>query len=321
MNPNASVPTAGMMKEGSLVISNSQFDNTPSQDRVYLQRPQDALQAMNDATHYQAGLSFESNTTKNVGMVPVKSTFKHSTASGYLGDLVGNYLGSKHSMEYQGAQESVLDNAYHSVKNPTVTRDSFLSLLATKNRIVLTPNSFTFGELCVLDPNAVNVMHVESTSVLGFEGEHWAGSDMATQVATIIGQSVPAYLNRFGFSRMQFNMMTGTDVLLSDFASMTGHQDMTNMFQGFKFVIEKELMPTLVGGFMFFEAMVNCDLFGITTIHLRLDGVGMFIPYSFPSFCDSLVAPVISRNPSGVEYLYQSVDTVLSSVSGLGNLY
>lgn len=315
MNPMAMMtnPVNGML-EGSGVISNNQVGMTLATDRLYLQRPQDAIEAIQDSAHYASGLTFDSNTNRNVGMVPVKTSMRHNAAAGYLGDLLSNFLASKASVQYQGETTSPWENTYHAVRNPTVTRDGFLSKLAYSLGQTLTPNSFSLNELLRLDMNATSVMHLETSATLGYDGEHWAGSDLTTQAATIIGQSVPAYLNRFGLARAQFSFQSGMEPLVSDFATIAPLADPRNMLMGFKFVIQHELMATLVNGFMFVEAMVNCDLFGITTIHIRLNGVGVFVPFSFPSFCDSLAAPVISRNSTNVTDIYQTVDTVLSAV-------
>jgi hypothetical protein len=324
MNPTAMVnnPVNGML-EGSSVISNNQPTNTVSVDRLYALRPQDVIENIQDAAHYGAGLTFESNTNKNIGTVPIKSNLRHNAAAGYLGDLLGNFLASKASVQYQNATESPWENTYHAIKNPTVTRDGFLSRLGHATGQMLTPNSFSLNELQMLDPNVLNVFHLETSSALGYAGEYWGGSDLLTQAATIIGQSVPGYMNRFGLARAQFSLQTGMEPLVADFASITPLADPRQMLMGFKFVVQHELMATLVNGFMFVEAMVNSDLFGITTIQIRLNGVGPFTPFSFPSFCDSLAAPVISRNSTNVADIYSSMDTVLSAVgqTTMGGVY
>ena len=59
---------------------------------------------------------------------------------------------------------------------------------------------------------------------------------------------------------------------------------------------------------------MHADLFGDTFISLSLNG-GPMIPYNTPSFCDSLLTPVITGNREDFHKISSDFETMFNNVS------
>jgi hypothetical protein len=70
---------------------------------------------------------------------------------------------------------------------------------------------------------------------------------------------------------------------------------MVNEAQAITFRLTHELLMSLSHGNQIpFDLDVNCDFLGETWVEVSLGGEPL-IPYVFPTFCDSLMAPIVTH--------------------------
>lgn len=216
-----------------------------------------------------------------------------------------------------GSEKSLLDN-------PVIRRLSEVSGgMGVKN-------TFTFGDFERLDMNVRNVtdfitlggaMQVGSITPLHQAGqtEYWAGSDLITQQATIISQSIPALMMELLISKVDFMSTNHTlncqiDTRLLNAMTLTS-ADLRQNYDIFIRRLETEiLMPMCFGGQESFTLDMRVDMFGETWINLSI-GASPPTQFVIPSFCDTLCSPVVTQNQHNFENLVHDFEAMLTDVS------
>jgi hypothetical protein len=102
-------------------------------------------------------------------------------------------------------------------------------------------------------------------------------------------------------------------VTLIDGKSITT-ADLSQHYELFKRRLEHEVLFDMThGNQTLFNLEMQADLFGETRITLALDG-GPAIPYTTPSFCDSLLTPVMTGSKDNFFGVVHDFETLMNAL-------
>jgi len=190
--------------------------------------------------------------------------------------------------------------------------------------------SFTFPELMKIDPNVSAVTNYISLGTTQSKQLHvagqtayWNSSDRETLVASVLSNAIPALMMELMISKIYFRS-TNSDIggnmntIIIDAKSLT-NADLTANYELFKRRLEKEILFDITyGNQSMFMIDMSADLFGETSISVSMDGAPM-TPYTTPSFCDSLMVPVLSPNKDSYFNVVNDLEILMNNIKDSRN--
>ena len=296
--------------DSSHILVNDKFTNAFDSNKLYTLAPESIVSHIDTAGIIgdEDGGSFFDTSTALTKANPTKSDRRNNIAPIYVSGLLDSYLQSARSEEYLG-QNAILEDVRNNVSSTAFSDDPFLMWMTAHNKRkgygYSDGNTFTLEDLVSLDPNTVNVMRVanrmqSNTHVAGSTCS-WGGSDGTTQFASILSQSLPAYLSQYCFNKLHFMStnytMTGQiETVITNTLGYNNGIDQSKEIQSMIYRINTELLTGVsFGNTMPFKIEVNCDLIGETWIEVSLNGEPpqMFVS---ASYADALMSPIVTTN-------------------------
>jgi hypothetical protein len=307
--------------ESSQVLYSLSGQGVGDPSRECLQRPQDVL--MYFSSDLDPTMDFTGNTTKFLGTVPIKNHTRHNSPARYMADLLSTARAVSSEDALYGAREQISATMHANplIRNTAVSRDGLIATIAAKNGTNMMRGYFTMNDLMLLDPNAPNVVHpmsMEMSGAGGRDGIDWRSEDPSTVFATVMASGISSYMRDMGVHQMHFVVATGAEPNIVTCNSLMAQYDYSTQLDRWKFIVNTELLTAASQCYpygTYVRVDMTVDLFGITTIHMWVDGIAGEMIYSWPSFCDSLNSLAISRDHSGVQNLYNQIGICLSQVS------
>lgn len=151
--------------------------------------------------------------------------------------------------------------------------------------------------------------------------EHWRGTDDRTHAAVMLSGVIPSLMIEFGLVSIGFiatNLtLIGSEVEIYSFKPPRGYgrSDMVEEFEGFKNAFATRCLPVLtIGGTREFEFRITCDTTGDSLYEIKFDGDRYFTPFAFPTFCDSLIAPIRTSDVTGFNRLASDLHHLVGEV-------
>lgn len=258
---------------------------------------------------------------------PTKTKLIHNLAPTYTRDLLNSYLSVATSSDSNLDHSAMMIECAARSRALTVDEDPFFKAIKDLRRqrsggYLLMDQTFTFEELCAIDPNAINMVNPPDT-IRNIEGLHnagvtapWSGSDRVTQTASILAQALPAYMSRCGLHSV---VLTSTNVgtldnrcvtTLSHVVAPNQSLSMEAQLDSFKVMLDAELFPSItLGGQLGYWCRARVDRIGETWLDLSLNGEPV-VTFVCPSFADSLMAPVATRDATKVSTITESMDQI-----------
>lgn len=324
-----------VVESAQILVENRHSPMASTPDR-FMMRPQDVFIGMHSSylrNSYQ--VDDQSNfmdTRIQLRSEPVKSNRNNNVSSNFIAKVVdanamGRELvgfGSDDADILTRSRGYAMGNEKSLLENPVIRRLSELSGgMGVKN-------TFTFGDFERLDMNVRNVtdfitlggaMQVGSVTPLHQTGqsEYWVGSDLVTQQATILSQSVPALMMELLISNVAFVSTNHTincqmDTRIINAMTLTS-ADLRQNYDIFVRRLEMEILdPMCFSGQESYTLDMRTDMFGETWIYLS---IGNTPPTQFviPSFCDTLCSPVVTQDHNRFETLVHDFDMLLVGVN------
>jgi hypothetical protein len=258
--------------------------------------------------------------------VPMKTNRTHNLAPSYTKDLLNSYLTTALTHNGLDHAEQML-NCAALVRPSAVEGDALFDAIKALRRnraggYMTLDNSFTYEELCTIDPNTPNqinpadtINNITNLHTTGLTAD-WTNSDRETQTASILAQSLPAYMARCGLYNATVdstNIGTIDNRPITTVPRFHGPGQgvsMVDQVKAFIMMLDTELFPSIsFGGRLGYNLHIRVDRTGETWIHLSLNG-GPMIVYASPTFADSLMAPVVTRDFAKVTGLTASMDQI-----------
>jgi len=120
-------------------------------------------------------------------------------------------------------------------------------------------------------------------------------------------------INKIFFRSTNHDIGGIMNTVIIDAKSIT-NADLTQNFELFKRRLEKEILFDITYGNQdLYMLEMNIDLFGETTISLSVGNSPMTV-FSTPSFCDSLMTPVITTNKDNFNALIHDFDVITNNI-------
>lgn len=311
--------------ENSHVLFDDKFSNMRGANNLLLMRPEDvfnSLQVSHVQDTYGGGITLDSRSMLH--REAMMSRRGNGLGSNYAAKIIDGYSRATDGLALGSNQQQLFTEARRAVIENPAALDPFLSALSqiTSNAV---NNRFTYQQLKTIDPNVDYVTNYEVTGHTQLANMHqagmtmnWTGSDRLTQVATIISQSIPSLMIELMLQKVYLesnNYSSGgaMDTRLITAESLTG-ADQTNNYIIFKNRLEQNLLADLTyGNTVTYAIKLYVDLIGDTKLSISLDG-SAFYDYVTPSFCDSLMVPVVTTNPTTIGNLVHDFEQLTNSI-------
>lgn len=185
-------------------------------------------------------------------------------------------------------------------------------------------NTFQLSDLFKLDPDAPRDIAVAYQVDPNYAGEscyrdytsEWYGTDISTQVAAIVGSSVPVFMSRYGIMQCSFNITNQTPDASHDFAftSIRSLMDDSSITDKLIFNFKETLIDECIrqisdNNSRDYNLECSFSLIGDSTVTVSMDG-GHPYTYAVPTFTDGLLSPQVTTNQ---EYRYDFADHMVAA--------
>lgn len=252
---------------------------------------------------------------------------KSRRANGLLPSYLARTVSALQSAQLQNTSDQSFEMANiarSQVRENHVWSDDFLKTLMATTAYSET-GFVRFGDIEQLFPETHHVLYViqradrDRTVAQRGQSEQWSDGSLVTQVAQMLCQAIP--------SLMMDNMLTGVKLQISnitnelgeygvrmyDASSFSSNVDMDPMTRRFHdrlvFQVLRDVtrhnQHTLV-------ANMSVDILGDTFIEISVDGCPM-TPYQMPTFCDALLAPVLTAGTLAIDDMATQINQLVSA--------
>jgi hypothetical protein len=270
--------------------------------------------------------------SNTVNTMAKKSNRNNGTAAHYMSSILSNFTSASNEGRGfgQGSQE-VMHRARELSGETLVSKDAFLSSVAKVRGSVIS-NMFTMNDLKRIDANveyvtmAKRLTQVERSST-HYHGQtaSWESSDRETVASTILANSVPSLVMELGMTKIVFqstNRTIGcvpmTKVLDGD-AFNNANIDLTTAANAFMSRLETTILNDIsYNNTLDFAVTMWVDVLGETRIQISMNN-GPNIDYVSPSFCSSMLSPVITSNQNLTHKIATDIESLTQYVGGHTN--
>lgn len=310
--------------ENTQVMCDNAFTGIFNGPTMKMIRPEDLFKSIQNSVLYSSGDEvFDNRLT--VTSIPVKSSRVNNLPDQYLTNVVNSYINAQTSLNDLGTQSDLYNKAISNASIDCASRDPFMGAISVlKERNI--SNVFTMQDLLNIDPNADNVTTIAAISPNAISMLHqtgqtaaWGGSDRVTLMASVIAQTVPAIMmelmiSSICFTSTNYDGMGRITTVISDGKGFT-NLDMTSNFNKFIYRFENEVANILsFNNQDTFAVEIISASMGETWIKLSLSGGG-FYDFVVPTFCDNLIAPVVTTDKNRITQIANDIDSLVTNLA------
>ena len=264
---------------------------------------------------------------QNLTGQPTKNKRENAIAPQNSSTILNTYLQTRRGNP-EMTQDELLTQCGRMVRGTPAAEDAFIGFLMIRRRqmghsyLSLFDNTFTMDDLLALDPNTPAV----TTPVMFTDGLHrtgltadWGASDLPTQTAAMLAQSLPSYMALQCFSFISIkstNMHTvgGQIVSVVDGVQGFGGGNQAAEIEAFIFRINQELMTGLTHGNQIpYMLDAKVDTLGETWIEISINGEPPAM-YVAPTFSDALATPVVTTNSQVLEGITWGANQIADTI-------
>lgn len=257
----------------------------------------------------------------------MKSSRRNNVPALYLSKLIDTYRSANTLADYGNGTDDIYNRAIQSTIEPEPFENDFIRAI---NDLYghMDVVWFTLEDLDTLDPGCVRDRVEYFEIAQGYpvhqaqDSEHWGGSGLQQQAATIIGHGVSALMMECMLIQMAFtytNRIVGGGVecfpINTDSPIGVTSADLSPFIDRFFRMFCEDVMPDVTsGGMIGMDVNVFADLFGDTRIEISIEG-GPLVPFVIPQFADALRVPTVTTDPSVYNTLVSGVEEIVNSVT------
>ena len=254
----------------------------------------------------------------------LRSNRSNNLACNYVAKIVDTYQTGKQLADFGQSDQDIFGRCQNIVHEASPFENTFIKAISNiRGGHCVT--SFTMPDLLRIDPGAeanTNYICLGTTvsSQMHQTGQtaYWNGTDRETLAATIISNSIPAIMMELMISGIHFlstNHAIGgvVNTTIVNVKSLT-NADLTTNLEIFKSRLEREVLFDMThSNFDLYQLEVQSDLFGETRISIAFEN-GPVYTYTTPSFCDSLLSPVISTGKDGFYTIANDFEIMMNNL-------
>jgi hypothetical protein len=330
--------------QGSFTPTQSQFFGLTPKNVFSAMENQNYFHTANASDLMSSELIYD--TTNQVTKAPNVTSRTTGLASDYASKILNTYVGEKlanrddrkpeNPSAYSAHDESLYaEQRSHFYSNCSglvddsayLKKNDFLMFLNSRKGLNMAwntsmlSNAFTLDDLLAYDPMATHpdVLHL----VPDTGGQHhsgitasWQSTDQETVFATVIAEGVASLASQCGMYRVVFkagNRVTAdgkVHFVYEDVRTVNRDHQSIKDISTFEYRVVSELLS--IASFsnqMGFEVHVICDLAGETWVNVKLEN-NPEITYVRPTFCDSLLSPLVTNQAASLDSLATNFETL-----------
>lgn len=315
-------------KNTAMFSSNGDLTTTGS---TYTTQPQDVFSSLSTRM-FSGAVDYDIRQSFGIGVKTNRRS--NGVASKYMDSVLSAHVSALSDIDSNGGHEDyslMLHTAKGLVKEPTLYAVTSTASLLSDETFVR-DGYIPFGRLRSISPHLDNVTTVASSrgarlnySNFGGRGstDGWGGRDSETVIACILSQAVPSFMFDAGMTVLGMTFtnrtMDGTfQIGITEYPEPRTFSDgveirpiITALIQYLKVSV---LSGLLVNRGQLADITMIVDVMGDTTITVSLDGQPS-VPYTVPSFADSIFAPVITEQANRVDIMASHFEALASSLS------
>lgn len=256
-----------------------------------------------------------------------KSSRSNGSSSQYLSKVLQTYKSTIATADHTSDFSALANTMAGTVREPGISTDPFLGTLSRMGTSLVNEGSFTYGELCKICPETdartdvitpsnaqAATMHQRGMS------DNWTASTHEALLSTILTHAVPSIMIDLMLTVVSFKVTNRTVggqpfLQLVNYESFTQGVDLTAFLENFQQRFLAEVFRDITrDGQIDMEITGTFDLLGESVIDISYMG-NPVTRYVAPSFCDSLMAPVVAYDAENVRMLATDVDTIANAIS------
>lgn len=300
-------------------VSNlSQYESTGTMTM----RPEDIITRNNVSSEFRelAGSDGFRDTRAEFDRRALKFSRRSNTQSATYLSATLSALRDSDDDDFLDNKESVrLADARGKVRERMVSNDRVFEEFA-EDTAIMQDGFVTWGELCSMNRELNQIADVfmadKRTSVhRRSDSENWGGSDNETLAATIVANTIPAFLIDSMYADIEFTCTNDTrgglyETVIGTLIPFVADTDVDENYNYLISRIEHELMPEI----LFNKQMtvflhVTSSLYGDTTVNIFFDN-GEEARFVFPTFCDSAASPIITNSREVIDVMAHDISEI-----------
>lgn len=316
-------------ESANIVNGKINYTSKDPNEHLYMMRPNDIFcgiqtNYMNNSLANQR-FGNVNDTRYKLNDDPVRSDRTNNLSSNYLAKLVDTYQLSLNTSVHGVDNSDIFNSCVNNTYEENINSNPFIQAISNIRGI---PSCafFSFNDLRSIDPNidAVSVFATLGNTVQNVvhtvgQTEVWNSVNIETVLATMLSNAVPALMMELMISKVGFRATNGVPggqhmVILYDAKSLT-NADMSAYYEMFKRRLEKEILLDISqNNNEIYNIDMYADMFGESHINISIGGQPA-VPYTTPSFCDSLMTPVVAVNKNNFDYVVHDFEVLMNVVS------
>lgn len=328
---NAGMVVQDVVTESAHIVNGAIMHNYTNQD-VFGMRPKDiavGIQSNYLSQAYQSHFDGSLKDTRiKINTDAIRSNRQNNLPTNYISKIIDSYQTAKQLADFGQTEQDIIGRTQNLLHEEGPYENIFLRALG-QTRGLSHATTFTFQQLELLDQNVKNVttyvtmgqtQQISGQMHQAGQTEYWHGTNRETVAASLLSNAIPAIMMDLMISKVAFRA-TNCDIggqiqtMLIDAKSLT-NADMRANYEMFKRRLEREVLFDLTyGNAVTFMLDMRSDMFGETMITLTLDN-GPMITYATPSFCDSLMTPIMTMNKDNYHTVVSDFETIMNSLPG-----
>lgn len=256
----------------------------------------------------------------------VPSNRSNNLPSNMLATLVESYNTAQLMSDYGQSRTDMISQCKGYVHDGTLQSNPFFRRLADVTGIPET-TAFTMQELAAIDPNVSAVSTFVRLDARGMaqlnhagQAEYWhRPDDMNAWVCTVLLNAVPTILMEMMLTRIEFtannhDSMGNNHVYITGARDILG-RDITTNLEAFKLRFTREIMHDVTyGNAETYMLSMSVNLFGDTVIDIAY-GANPMTRFVVPSFCDSLLIPVVTTDERILRASAHDISQILHGIN------
>lgn len=311
--------------------------NMSIDNMLYSMCPSDLIRGI-ETSHMMVGygdvneMNFDTvtDTRAIVGNTLKTSNRMNNSPSSYLAQLINSYLVAEDAVMVSNESSDIYQIARSFSGERTATNNFLLRIFMDMGGMERGGAvHFTMADLMELDAATPSktVLHLSSPNSPIKQGgdykensEYWTGSDIETHIATILGSAVPSLMASLLLTEVVFSTtnITPDGKFLTTFIKPPetfGHFDKIQRANMFATRLEHEILTDVTAnGLHAINISMDVNLFGDTIMDIDVNNGGP-VRFVVPSFCDSLVTPVIAPSKDIYEAAVNDITDVLNTAT------
>lgn len=327
LTPVGAVTQDFVTESAHIINGNIINDQQQGYSPAFSMRPDDMFYGIQSAHMTTAMNAYDTpviDTRVRINNEPICSKRVNNIPNAFVADIVDRYKHSCYLTQFGQDDADILSRSRdYKVEQSPISNQFIFALSQVKN--IPAATFFTISDLIKIDNNASKVINFltlgttvsQQTHSTG-QSEYWETVSNESVAATLLSNAVPAIMMDLLITKISFiatnRNFGGMQVAITQALSPT-NADMSRNYEMFKRRLEHELLFDLTyQNQEILDLAMTVDLYGESRIEIGF-GANPKTLFVTPSFCDSLISPVICMDRNIYNQNVHDYEVLLNAVN------